>query len=76
MKKEIRKENKITRMLKRLRRGKSQKQEKIMKNKSGLVPRKIRRNRTRSLIKKDGITKVNKALSFYWKDVQAGAYKI
>lgn len=76
MKKEIRKENKITRLLRRLRRGKSKKQENVIKNKSGLVPRKIRRNKTRALIKKDGVTKINKALKFYWKDVQAGAYKI
>ncbi len=76
MKKEIRKENKITRLLRRVRRGKRQKPKNIMKNKSGLVPRKIRRNKTRTLIKKDGVTKINKALKYYWKDIQAGVYKI
>lgn len=75
MKKEIRKENKIKRALKRLfRRGKSKKN--ITYKADIKMPRKIRRNRTRTLIRKDGVNKVNRALNFYWKDVQAGRYKI
>lgn len=40
------------------------------------IPRKIRRNQVRKIIKNDGLNKVNTKLAFYWKDVQNGAYKI
>lgn len=61
MKKEIRRENKKASI-------------KIVNN--NLAPRNIRRNKTRNLIKADGLTKVNKRMKYYWQDVQAGAYKI
>lgn len=74
MKKEIRRENKIKRALKRLLRKKKKASIKIVNN--NLAPRNIRRNKTRNLIKADGLTKVNKRMKYYWQDVQAGAYKI
>lgn len=75
MKKEIRKENKIKRALKRIfRRGKYKKN--IIYKVDMQLPRKIRRNRTRILIRKDGVNKVNKAMKYYWNDVQAGRIKI
>ena len=41
-----------------------------------LLPRQIRRNIVKSLIKRDGLTKVNKRVKYYWKDVQENAYKV
>lgn len=76
MKIEIRKENKIKRALKRMRRMLKRKNTSYSKERIILAPRKIRRNKTRNLIKKDNLTKVNKRMKFYWKDVQAGSYKI
>lgn len=76
MKKEIRKENKIKRALKRLLKSKNKKIHNNVIVRDNLLPRKIRRNKTRTLIKEDGLTKVNKRMKYYWKDVQAGAYKI
>lgn len=40
------------------------------------VPRKIRRNQVREIIKQDGLNEVNIKMAYYWKDVQNGAYKI
>lgn len=43
---------------------------------NNLLPRKIRRNKVRNLIKNDGLNDVNKKLKYYWKDVKNGAYDI
>lgn len=48
----------------------------MKKENENLLPRKIRRNIVRNLIRKDGLTKINKRLKLYWKDLQEGAYKI
>lgn len=78
MRKEVRKEKKRSRLIKRL----VKKLKFLGKHKSRrtnsvyIGPRNIRRNKCRSIIKKDGLSKVNKHMKYYWEDVQAGAYKL
>lgn len=77
MKKEIRKEKKRSRLIKRLlKKLKFLRKVKGSKQQEMLLPRQIRRNRCRAIIKQDGLSKVNKHMKYYWEDVQAGAYKL
>ncbi len=75
MKKDNRKKNKIKISIRRkLRREK--KKNSVLHINDIKMPRKIRRNKVKELIKKDGAKKINKRMRYYWRDVQDGAYKI
>ena len=52
------------------------KKQKRKPNNNNLLPRKIRRNKARNMIKNDGLNDINKKLKYYWNDIQNGAYNL